>query len=53
MGSYNIYHFEDEFYDIFKDRYEPDFSSLSNRSIKDRYLVLSIGGFDPQFVRIL
>ena len=53
MGSYNIYYFKDEFYDIFKDRYEPDFSSLSNRSIKDRYLVLSIGGFDPQFVRIL
>lgn len=53
MGSYNIYRFEDEFYDVFKDRYEPDFSSLSNRSIKDRYLVLSMGEFDPQFVRIL
>lgn len=52
MKSYNIYYFEDEFSDVFKDRFEGDLSSLFNRSIKDRFLTLNIGGFDPQYVRI-
>lgn len=53
MSSHNIYYFEQHHASVFKDRYVKELSSLNNRSIKDRYITIRVGRFNPRYIYII
>lgn len=53
MSSHNIYYFEQCHASVFTGRYVEELSSLRNRSIKDRYITIRVGRFNPRYIYII